>query len=283
VISKTVNVTSICNLNASFSHTLGANGQVLFSSTATGTIGSSGYAWNFGDNTNGTGKNTSHTYANGTYMVTHVVTNYSVIPTCTAVAYDTITVTNNTCIANAGFSVIPTATAQYWNAYPLFPTNVVAAEWSWGDNSYSPTLYTSHTYSAPGLYTLCLSVTVSCGASDVACASYSIFRSSSDNQMVHVNVIDMTTVGLDKAAHTEFAVYPNPADKELLINSNLENTSGVKATIFNLTGARVLEQPFKDYQKQLRIDTQALPAGVYILNVTGEGLKPVTQRIVIDR
>ena len=283
VISKTVNVTSICNLNASFTHTLGTNGQVFFSSTATGTVSTSMYSWNFGDNTTGNGKNTSHFYTNGTYMVTHVVTNFSTAPTCTAVAYDTITVTNNTCTANAGFSIAPTATPQYWNAYPASPNNVVAAIWYWGDNTTSNSLYSSHTYSAAGFYTLCLSVTVSCGATDLACASYSIFRSSSENQMVHVNVIDMTTVGLDETAAVEFAVFPNPADKELLVNSNLENSAGVTAAIFNLTGAKVLEQPFKDHQKQLRIDTQALPPGVYILNVAGEGVKPVTQRIVIAR
>lgn len=282
-ITKTVTVNSICNLNASFTHTIGANGNVLFSSTATGTIPGTSYFWNFGDNQNGFGKNTSHTYANGTYMVTHIVTNNSVVPTCSAVAYDTITVSNNTCIANAGFSVIPTSTPQYWNAWPVSPSNVANAIWYWGDGSSSNGLYTSHQYSAAGQYSICLSVTLTCGATDMACTSYSIFRSSSS--VVYINVINPTTVGLDENnGLTKFEVYPNPADQQLLIKNNLASGTDVDVTLYNITGAKVYNKLTRDSgQKEVRIDTGHLPAGIYILHVNAEGMKPVTQRVVIER
>ena len=188
----TVISVSICSLASNFTHTVGANGLVNFSSTSTGTNALTGYSWNFGDGNNGNGANTSHVYNNGNYIVTLNAVNYSVNPSCSDTSSHSIIVNTNTCITNANFSIAPTATAQYWNVIPASPANVSSAIWTGGDGSSSNTLYTSHQYSAAGTYSLCLTVTVNCGATSSHCSSYYIFRSSEqDNSaLIYVNVID---------------------------------------------------------------------------------------------
>ena len=60
---------------------------------------------------------------------------------CVSSATQAVNVTNVSCTANSGFSIVPTTTAQYWNAIPSYPYNITNAVWSWGDNSSSRALH----------------------------------------------------------------------------------------------------------------------------------------------
>jgi PKD repeat protein len=282
--TMTIVINNICNLAASFSYTAGSNGQVNFASTSTGTQGSYLYAWSFGDQTSASGSTANHTYLNGTYVVVLSVSNSSISPTCTSSATQTITVTSSTCIADASFSVVPTSTAQYWNAYPSSPSNVTSAQWSWGDGSFSDSLYTSHQYSAAGTYDLCLSVTVSCGATDTYCAPYSIYRTSGNNSVVYVNVIDPASVGLnEQLAATKMSVFPNPTKGAFTIQ--LSQKTGVSTTVnlYNITGARVQQNMVPEGARDISVDASSLPEGIYFLKLETQNKGTVVQKIVIDR
>ncbi|MEO6305213.1 MAG: PKD domain-containing protein [Bacteroidia bacterium] len=71
-ITKYITISNIsCNLHASFTYTVGANGVVHFASTSTNTTIAASFWWNFGDSQSGNGASVTHTYAPlGQYMVT---------------------------------------------------------------------------------------------------------------------------------------------------------------------------------------------------------------------
>ena len=284
----TVISVSICSLASNFTHTVGANGLVNFSSTSTGTNALTGYSWNFGDGNNGTGANTSHVYNNGNYIATLNAVNYSVNPSCSDTSSHAITVNTNTCIANANFSIAPTATAQYWNVIPAAPANVSSAIWTWGDGSSSNTLYTSHQYSAAGTYSICLTVAVNCGATSSHCSSYYIFRSSEqDNSaMIYVNVIDpyifMANSNIEMKSIL-YTIYPNPSNGDFNLNVSGLDYGLVKVSISNIIGTQVFETEVEasngSLSKELHVNY--LSNGIYFVKINS-GKKEHIKKIVIN-
>jgi len=284
----TVISVSICSLASNFTHTVGANGLVNFSSTSTGTNALTGYSWNFGDGNNGNGANTSHVYNNGNYIATLNAVNYSVNPSCSDTSSHAITVNTNTCIANANFSIAPTATAQYWNVIPASPANVSSAIWTWGDGSSSNILYTSHQYSAAGTYSICLTVTVNCGATSYNCSSYYIFRSSEqDNSaMIYVNVIDpyifMANSNIEMKSIL-YTIYPNPSNGDFNLNVSGLDYGLVKVSISNIIGTQVFETEVEasngSLSKELHVNY--LSNGIYFVKINS-GKKEHIKKIVIN-
>ena len=284
----TVISVSICSLASNFTHTVGANGLVNFSSTSTGTNALTGYSWNFGDGNNGNGANTSHVYNNGNYIATLNAVNYSVNPSCSDTSSHSIIVNTNTCIANANFSIAPTATAQYWNVIPASPANVSSAIWTWGDGSSSNILYTSHQYSAAGTYSICLTVTVNCGATSYHCSSYYIFRSSEqDNSaMIYVNVIDpyifMANSNIEMKSIL-YTIYPNPSNGDFNLNVSGLDYGLVKVSISNIIGTQVFETEVEasngSLSKELHVNY--LSNGIYFVKINS-GKKEHIKKIVIN-
>ena len=150
-----------CNLNAGFSYTQGVNGQIVFSSTSTGTLPSTTYYWTFGDNGSGTGVTVSHTYvSNGNYNVFLYVSNSSSV-ICTDSIAISINVTSSSCNLNSNFSYMQGA-----NGLVSFTSTSIGTSsnstyfWNFGDVSVNSNgLATSHTYSANGTYYVLLGVT----------------------------------------------------------------------------------------------------------------------------
>ncbi len=284
----TVISVSICSLASNFTHTVGANGLVNFSSTSTGTNALTGYSWNFGDGNNGNGANTSHVYNNGNYIATLNAVNYSVNPSCSDTSSHSIIVNTNTCIANANFSIAPTATAQYWNVIPAAPANVSSAIWTWGDGSSSNILYTSHQYSAAGTYSICLTVTVNCGATSYHCSSYYIFRSSEqDNSaMIYVNVIDpyifMANSNIEMKSIL-YTIYPNPSNGDFNLNVSGLDYGLVKVSISKIIGTQVFETEVEasngSLSKELHVNY--LSNGIYFVKINS-GKKEHIKKIVIN-
>ena len=118
------------------------------------------YAWNFGDNTTGTGVSPTHAYTTpGTYTVSLAVTNTSNL---TATASTTTTITAQGPVANAGGPYTgKTETAVTFNGSGSSDPQGEALTyvWNFGDNSTGTGLNPSHTYTAPGTYTVSLTVT----------------------------------------------------------------------------------------------------------------------------
>lgn len=283
-----VNISNICNLSANFNYTVGNNGQVSFANVSTGTASNTTYLWNFGDNSTSTSANPpTHTYATGVYNVLLTLTNFSTFPTCQDTAMHAISVTN-TCVANANFTLSPTGTPKFWNAIPASTANISAAQWSWGDGTTSNTLFTSHLYSVAATYTICLSTTVNCGATASYCGSYYIFKSNNGegNEMIEVNVIDASSVGIKNVSKDEnmVMVYPNPNCGLFSVKMNGLNDGNLSIEVYNIYGQLLqnVQGSVQSKNMEQAIDLSSLPNGVYMLKV-GNNTNTVIKKVSVQK
>ena len=227
---------------------------------------------------------------NGAYSVTLVASDASYSPPCLSIKIETLSVTTNTsCVANAGFSVSPSGTPQIWDAFPLFPANVSAAKWSWGDGSSTDSLYVSHTYATAGTYFICLSVTITCGATDSSCMNYAIYRTMHATQnmnMIQVNVINPDApLGIKNSSleNTVFNLSPNPNNGSFHININGLNSGKTAVTIYNTLGELVYKTEQETLNSSLVKDIQLNQAanGVYFIKITSNG-QTLTKKMVVS-
>ncbi len=275
-----------CNLTANYSYTIGANGSVNFESYSSGTNPNTTYFWDFGDGFTGTGIITSHTYNSaGSYNVLLLVNNQT-NPTCIDTIVQSVNVTGIPCIANSNFSLAPSTTTLVWNATPSFPYNVVAATWSWGDNTTSNTLYSSHTYSASGTYSICLSVSVSCGGSSQTCVNQFIFKSMQSAQMIQVNVLPPTsiTTGIKNSTSEtiNWSVFPNPNSGKFEVKMDGNSNEIVKMKVYSLIGEMIYETEIANDNIAKRIDLDNISNGIYFIKLNSNN-KEFTKKIIVNK
>jgi PKD repeat protein len=266
---------------AAFTHTV-LNGVASFSDVSNGIGPGTSYFWKFGDGATSTARHPSHTYQNaGSHLVKFFVTNSQ----CIDSVIQSVNITGLPCTANSGFTLLPTGTSQVWLAVPAYPYNVSAARWDWGDNSSSNTLYTSHQYSAAGLYNICLSVTVNCVASSSTCTSYSVYRSSMQAGIIQVNVVSPEVVaGLRQFPAEEeipWTIAPNPGNGLFCLEMRDLAGQPVHLTIHDLTGRAVYAQILDDQGTRHHIDITGLASGVFILTLE-KGEARQSRRLIIQ-
>jgi hypothetical protein len=276
--SGTITVTANV-INSSFSHSVLSGGVVNFASTTTGTNINSTYFWDFGDGSSGTGQSTSHTYgSSGGYLVGLYVNLGS---GCFNPIQTNVNVNTAPCVANASFVAAPTPTPQYWTLTPTYPYNITMAQWSWGDGSTSNGLYSSHSYSAAGTYSICLSATISCGASTTYCQSQYINRSANnDNAIINVQVIPPAPlVGIAETEQQVFnaIIYPNPSSGKFTIG--VEAGQNYSIHVFDLMGKEVHASEISEAKE---IDLEHLQNGIYFMNLSN-GMTSTTKKLMIDK
>ncbi len=150
-------MTSNCNVTFA---PLGTNN---FQFTVSGNPSASGYNWDFGDGSNGSGMNPQHYFAMaGVYNVcVSVVGGGAVLCTsCVTV------VVSNTAPSCAAYYM---ASVQAMDAYFIDLSNGTSPAttymWDFGDGSMSSIRFPQHTYTQPGVYTVCLTI------ADSACSN----------------------------------------------------------------------------------------------------------------
>jgi hypothetical protein len=156
--------------------------------------------------------------------------------------------------------------------------------WSWGDslNSISTGAYPSFTYSSPGNYVICVTITDTItGCTSTYCDS-STYISRSSNQMIAVNVIPSNSQ-LITGSHSVIAsfankqnveaisIYPNPANDVLIIGGIKDK----QITITNILGKIVFTK--NNCNALESIDLSAFAKGVYFLRVGNETTKFIKQ------
>jgi PKD repeat protein len=262
--------------NANFVYTMGANGTVYFASTSTGTSSTTNYTWNFYGSGSGNGLTTSHTFtANGLYIVCLTISDS--LSNCSDIGCDSITVTNisTTCSPSVVYYLAKDTTQNLtWDAYASYPYNITGATWYWGDGSSTSGLYPSHTYSAAGTYSTCVTVSVSCGSVTATyCYVATIFRGSQTSDMIALNVRPAAPTGISTVIKKNalFNIYPNPNTGSFTLEQN-ELTSDpreIKLYIYNMLGERVVEKNISPANKQT-IDINELSDGTYFVKLISD-------------
>jgi PKD repeat protein len=292
--SKTVTVTVVpCTLAANFSFVLGANGLVNFSSTSTGTSSGTSYYWNFGNGNAGYNfSNYAQTYtANNTYTVMLQVQDSANFP-CMSSISKTLSITNALCPNNTNFMILKDSSQAFtWNAYPFYPSNISNVSWSWGDgSSNSNSMYPSHTFSAAGVYTICLSATVSCGSSTSTCIGSSIYKPSPNGEngaMIQFNVIDPSNpVSIKENSSSNsisVSIFPNPSGGKLSIEAvGIKNGAELGIKIYDLLGHLVAVDGFNSGGQAHVTDLGTLENGIYIVRIVGENVN-YSERVVLQK
>jgi len=124
------------------------------------------YAWNFGDNSSGTGMTTNHVYvAEGNYTVTLTVTDDAgAVASVSQMVSVTAAVTNLAPVADFSFACTD-LTCNFDGSLSTDDGTIIAYDWQFGDNTTATGVTTTHTYAAAGTYSVTLTVTDDTGLS----------------------------------------------------------------------------------------------------------------------
>jgi uncharacterized delta-60 repeat protein len=180
--------------------------------------------------------------------------------------------------AYAYFNLYPDTIPQHWIA-----TNEAAGTppmtylWSWGDGNTSTGATPSHTYSSPGFYNICLTITDANNCVSTYCDSSTyIFHATSGNSVIYISVVQgPLAVGLNETfTGKRVSIFPNPTSSMLTIR----NVSSPAVEIFNLLGQEVegVEMIYLQ-NKEMSLDVSKLKSGIYLLRIDEQMVRFVRQ------
>lgn len=168
-----------------------------------------------------------------------------------------------------------------WTVVPTYPVGASMAYWSWGDGNWSTGMYPSHTYSAAGFYTICvtaINTVASCSAT--TCDTSYVYRTSESNAMIQINVISASATSItEQKNHTApLSVFPNPSTGKFKLKNMTEE--GVLA-IYSVLGVKVKEIRIEK-DPELEIDLSGFENGIYSLEFDN-GKKVLHEKVIISR
>ena len=219
----------------------------------------SGYSfqWSFGDSQTSSAISPNHTYSNpGTYVVCLTMFNST---NCQSSFCDTIQISGNPLPCTANFTWVQTTgnTIQFTNT-SLPSTAGYNFSWSFGDSQTGSSVNPSHTYTAGGNYTVCVTMF------DSTCQS--TFCDS-----IYVNPLN----GVQELVNASWSLYPNPASDQLNIKTS-EILIGMNYRILDIAGRTV----DADVLSSSQLNIQSLEKGVYLLQIMNESGNYSTQHFI---
>jgi PKD repeat protein len=211
--------------------------NVDFTDNSTGSAAS--WSWDFGDAGTSTLQNPSHTYAaNGTYNVCLIATS--------ACASDTMCQMVTVCDSSIpAFNITQTTDSVFLTDTSSGTIN--SWFWDFGDGDTSIVQNVAHMYTAPGVYSVCLTIVNDCGSS-TTCQSVTIVATSiAENNQAIMNS------------------YPNPVAD--LFNIQLQQgLQHLTIEIFDVTGKCVgLKKDISE--ERVSMDVSTLSSGLYMLKL----------------
>lgn len=112
-------------------------------------------------------------------------------------------------------------------------------------------------------------------------SSYATFAEALEDEGFTPSLMECTALSVDDLAEeASFSIYPNPARDFITIELNENSTSINSIEIINFSGQRVYSDENISSSK-LRIDTDRLEAGVYLLNILDSNNNRSTYRFTV--
>lgn len=234
-------VTVVFPPEAGFTYSDQGNGTIAFTDASTNDPDA--WLWDFGDGSTSTEQNPTHTYtAPGDYTVCLIASNSAGSDT----ACMNITVVLPPV---AAFSITDQGNGTF--AFTDLSTNDPESWlWDFGDGNTSTEQNPTHTYTASGDYTVCLTVSNSAGT-DTACQTISV-----------------TVTGLTEAwQHLTLELYPNPVANELQLQ--IDWPEPLQWELYDALGRKVQARTF---EQTTTVSVTDLPRGTYLYTLrTAEG------------
>jgi hypothetical protein len=159
---------------------------------------------------------------NGHFMPSYAFTSYYSFEHH-LISYHLLDTASYPCVVTSSISILAdTLVPGNYNCYDFSTgTGTLSYLWNFGDGTTSILTAPSHTYSPPGAYVVCLTVSANSGTStctDTYCDSSSVLRMSAGFLMSQFNVIPQTITSVKQIENVlNINSYPNPITDELNI------------------------------------------------------------------
>ncbi|MFA6059276.1 MAG: PKD domain-containing protein [Taibaiella sp.] len=142
---------------------------------------------------------------------------------------------------------------------PVGPQNVVGYEWDFGDASpHSVQVNPSHTFAAPGTYTICLTIHGVC------------------DDVTYCKDTTIVTLGIDGAnSMEELSAFPNPATNQVIVQGL---RGKVAYTVTDALGVKVGQGEILPGRST--INMRSLSSGIYFLNLNNQKGKRRVMKLV---
>lgn len=139
--------------------------------------------------------------------------------------------------------------------------------WNFGDGTTSTLAYPSHTYSPPGHYIVCLTVSSGTTCTDTHCDSSSVYRISSGFLMGKLNVLAPTSVK-ELNETVSLNAYPNPMSDALTVELVTKENKTFNYSLIDALGRIVMSGVIEN--QKLNVSTSHLDKGFYNLSITSQ-------------
>jgi hypothetical protein len=112
-------------------------------------------------------------------------------------------------------------------------------------------------------------------ASALCKGSYSILVTDAYGCKDSLSVVVKDPTGIDVLNVSEFSLYPNPSESEVMVQIKGDFNGNAVFTLFDIAGRKILSQaglPSYDGGVAARLDVSGLESGVYLLRVSSDGV-----------
>jgi PKD repeat protein len=251
---------------ATFSYTFnGTTGN--FTGYANGGSPNSVYVWNFGDSSPDVyAQNPSHTYANaGTYNVCFAY--YDLVTGCDDSVCMPVTVGGCT----ADFTWVDSLGYVFFIGSSSLGSNGNYF-WDFGDGNYSSNQYPSHTYTSPGNYLVCLTVTDSLqNPCDSICHMITVTNVSGQEERINITGVSLS---------------PNPSDENATLAFYMTQPGDAAIAVYDIAGREIVkpvQEQFSTGKQQVAINTQSFAPGIYFVQIIVNGQSVKSKLIVTHK
>ncbi|MDI9340997.1 MAG: PKD domain-containing protein, partial [Sediminibacterium sp.] len=243
--------------NASFTFTLGANGQVNFSSNSTGVNSSTSYFWNFGNGNTATGPNATTTLSNGYHTVCLTISDSSSF--CSSTYCDSLYIGGSPSPCNASFTFTLGANGQVnFSSNSTGVNSSTSYFWNFGNGNTAAGPNATTTLSN-GYHTVCLTISDS-----------SSFCSSTYCDSLYIGGVIPTALSKHAGETLQIVkLYPNPVKENTTLNFAETKPGQVTIAVLSITGSVLKTQVYNSHsgQNTVELATDALAPGLYFITL----------------